>query len=1351
MSVDSQLSLSPSHSSNTSVQRLSPHPLPPLSPTSSLAYRPLLSQLSSLQSDLLSELEDELSTSKLDTSAIKDIAHYFLNEYIKVGDKWSAKHREKEIQKAEGGGGGGGPKLSEIPDSVLIECPLIQPAWRVRLWKLLLGCANKDETLIAQHLQMHPLGEGGEQFTAEGIEEGEGEDDAVAHSQRRSEKAGHQAETIAQDRLIHRDVTRTRPHDPRLLPSYRSSLSLLLTFYCRSRGVAYKQGLNEILTPLLILTQEQGAPLDVAYNLFYSLIQRFLPSIFSDSDFIGLRCIFRSFRLLLLYFDPQLALCVDQHDILPELYATPWFITLFARDCHLDVLFFLWDVYLIEDDPFFHYFLALALLIQQRDRLLSLDASSLPISLRQLRLSSLLPLLSKARALREQTPAAMRQHLMDITFTVRQAEVLEIISTHDSLLPATSISAAELLQPVIAEGADGPPIRYILVDIREKRQWENGHVAGARHLNPCVLFDEEKLSQAMAEFEAVKGQHLCIIGPDMRAYNTLLAQATAASTASAGGAGTVAAMPVLEEFQAAIRNATVDAEEGHRMYLTPRELLGMEKEDMKREAARKWQQGKGAAPPVAAALTGLTGRLLSRSPSPAPLAASTPPPTLPLEPSSSTSAAAPPAAPSAANDAAVSDATSTPSAVATPVLNLTFPATSPVTDPYTASFVHVFLQRGFPHVSVCEGGYPACHELILNLNKQKSKAQPAAAALSPPPPPSTAVVAPAVALVPELVSHHPINCLCCSPQLYVRWREDKKKLKEEMEKKAERERVAAEKKARDEAEKERQRLLAAEKERERVAKAEQEKKAREEAAAERQRRRDAGEVVEEPMEPTAAAVAAAASEKLNSLKRWLNDKSKAASGRHSPQPQAQPLSVAPAVAVAQEKKEGAEVTPAAKPQVDAAPATNGVLSGAAAAPSTAVATVPSSASSYFSKLHSQASVLAKKLAENAAALAAAPPPPPPATPRQRLAAQLALEKRVEKEQSTSVDLREWMKDGSISLFTAHEVRRIEQSSQGLLVPRVLAVTDTFIITLRPDNSKTAGKDRERRGSDDSAAAAVATGSGWFDRVVGAVQQVAVAATAPPVPTAATVAASVSKAESEASVASAASAAASASAFSLAPADDPSLMVDGDGQPDPNPPPESPSNVAGPASPTSFRSISPPSPASSSSTAPLGSVSMTHPTNEAFSILGTGHAYIHSKRPIVLLDRITSKKERPCLLTFHWKTPVSSSTAPVTGPPLSGPSLFVIDRPKECIDVVRRKYAQAKRREKEERDNRSEDAEEEEEEDEEEEEEEEDEEDGEEKQAQPSGSEAAVAEKPGLIPPLAEPVPAPVLDQSVPDL
>ena len=97
------------------------------------------------------------------------------------------------------------------------------------------------------------------------------------------------------------------------------------------------------------------------------------------------RYILRQFRLLLNYHDPQLSSRMDASFVLPELYATPWFITLFARGLSLSCVFLLWDVYLVEDDPFLHYYTALALLIRNRDVLLAADDNDMPMVWRWMR------------------------------------------------------------------------------------------------------------------------------------------------------------------------------------------------------------------------------------------------------------------------------------------------------------------------------------------------------------------------------------------------------------------------------------------------------------------------------------------------------------------------------------------------------------------------------------------------------------------------------------------------------------------------------------------------------------------------------------------------------------------------------------------------------------------------------------------------------------------------------------------------------------------------------------------------------------------------------------------------------
>ncbi|EGR27645.1 TBC domain protein, partial [Ichthyophthirius multifiliis] len=50
-----------------------------------------------------------------------------------------------------------------------------------------------------------------------------------------------------------------------------------------------------------------------------------------DIDFNSLQCFFSAFTLLLKYHDPNLHNILSKNDIVPEIYAYPWFITLFAR------------------------------------------------------------------------------------------------------------------------------------------------------------------------------------------------------------------------------------------------------------------------------------------------------------------------------------------------------------------------------------------------------------------------------------------------------------------------------------------------------------------------------------------------------------------------------------------------------------------------------------------------------------------------------------------------------------------------------------------------------------------------------------------------------------------------------------------------------------------------------------------------------------------------------------------------------------------------------------------------------------------------------------------------------------
>lgn len=62
-------------------------------------------------------------------------------------------------------------------------------------------------------------------------------------------------------------------------------------------------------------------------------------SLLFSSGVLCAQICFRLFRLLLLYHHPRLCRFLDQYQLQPELYATPWFMTLFSNSLDLPRLY----------------------------------------------------------------------------------------------------------------------------------------------------------------------------------------------------------------------------------------------------------------------------------------------------------------------------------------------------------------------------------------------------------------------------------------------------------------------------------------------------------------------------------------------------------------------------------------------------------------------------------------------------------------------------------------------------------------------------------------------------------------------------------------------------------------------------------------------------------------------------------------------------------------------------------------------------------------------------------------------------------------------------------------------------
>ncbi|XP_059470261.1 TBC1 domain family member 23 isoform X2 [Neocloeon triangulifer] len=299
-----------------------------------------------------------------------------------------------------------------------------------------------------------------------------------------------------------------------------SDLESILTCYCKSTKNKFEKGNGwiEILLPLLSLK----LPRAETYNLFDSIVHQYIPRGCKKN---GLP--FHLFRLLLQYHDPELCSFLDTKRVSPDLYCLPWFQSLFASNCHLPALLTMWDHYFQLADPFFIFFLALVMLVNARDQILSMkddakatvvDAlSMMPCDIAADDTSDFCTL---AQYYASKTPASFRSELIDAFFGTEPPIPCEKLGISQALcLP---ISAHDLVfNPELPEGEN---VKFFLVDCRPAEQYNGGHLPTAFHLD-CNLMLQEPATfatavqgllavqqQALASNSVAGGDHLCFLG-----------------------------------------------------------------------------------------------------------------------------------------------------------------------------------------------------------------------------------------------------------------------------------------------------------------------------------------------------------------------------------------------------------------------------------------------------------------------------------------------------------------------------------------------------------------------------------------------------------------------------------------------------------------------------------------------------------------------------------------------------------------------------------------------------------------------------------------------------------------------
>ena len=212
--------------------------------------------------------------------------------------------------------------------------------------------------------------------------------------------------------VIINDSKRTRVRESILIPNFKDILENILSFYCVSKNIYYKQGLNEIFGPLLLMRYKiKKLKLSKLYLFGEVFIDKFLPNYFSENDFYALKGSLKLFFILLKYHEPSVYNILDENEILPEMYATNWILTIMSGKIKLDILFDLWDYLLENDDPLLIHFIFVALLISKREIIINCEKTILPSLMSNLTIlekDELKSIIELAKDLRKQTPYSFR-------------------------------------------------------------------------------------------------------------------------------------------------------------------------------------------------------------------------------------------------------------------------------------------------------------------------------------------------------------------------------------------------------------------------------------------------------------------------------------------------------------------------------------------------------------------------------------------------------------------------------------------------------------------------------------------------------------------------------------------------------------------------------------------------------------------------------------------------------------------------------------------------------------------------------------------------------------------------------
>lgn len=158
------------------------------------------------------------------------------------------------------------------------------------------------------------------------------------------------------DRQIDVDIPRCHQYDPLMAsPSAHHKLKRVLKAWVLSQpNLVYWQGLDSLCAPFLYLNFNNEA---LAYGCLKNFVNKYAANFFLKDNSAVIQEYLAVFNHLIAFNDAELADHFEEIEFRPDLYAIPWFLTMFSHVFPLYKIFHLWDTLLLGKINNYIYFL----------------------------------------------------------------------------------------------------------------------------------------------------------------------------------------------------------------------------------------------------------------------------------------------------------------------------------------------------------------------------------------------------------------------------------------------------------------------------------------------------------------------------------------------------------------------------------------------------------------------------------------------------------------------------------------------------------------------------------------------------------------------------------------------------------------------------------------------------------------------------------------------------------------------------------------------------------------------------------------------------------------------------------